>query len=113
MRKIDGYDIQYDFSGFKKIADLIFFEGPFLSHYVSDKGDDYLFYWVDKDETDKNEWTIFGCPTTKLCFASPETAELTCADVVNRIPDIINAPKGFITTSKMASAKYIKESLND
>ena len=67
----------------------------------------------DKDETDKNEWTIFGCPTTKLCFASPETAELTCADVVNRIPDIINAPKGFITTSKMASAKYIKESLND
>ena len=49
MRKIKGYDIQYDFSGFKKIADLIFFEGPFLSHYVSDKGDDYLFYWVDKD----------------------------------------------------------------
>ena len=34
MRKIEGYNIEYDFSGFKKIADLIFFDGPLLSHYV-------------------------------------------------------------------------------
>ena len=35
MRRIDGYKIEYDFGGFKKIADLICFEGPLLSHYVS------------------------------------------------------------------------------
>ena len=49
----EGYNIDYDFSGFRKIADLIYFEGPFLSHYVSSKGDDYLFYWVDRDDSDK------------------------------------------------------------
>ena len=55
MTTIKGYDIQFDFSGFKRIADLIYFDGPFLSHYVSEKGDDYLFYWVDRDEHD-NRW---------------------------------------------------------
>ena len=57
MRKIEGYNIEYDFSGFKKIADLIYFEGPLLSHYVSSKGDDYLFYWVDRDDSD-NRWLV-------------------------------------------------------
>ena len=57
MRKLESYDIQYDFSGFKKIADLIVFDGPFLSHYVSSKGDDYLFYWVDRDDSD-NRWLV-------------------------------------------------------
>ena len=46
MKTIKGFEIQFDFSSFKKIADLIFFEGPLLSHYVSSKGDDYLFYWA-------------------------------------------------------------------
>ena len=57
MKTIKGFDIQFDFSNFKKIADLIYFEGPLLSHYVSDKGDDYLFYWVDSDDTD-NRWLV-------------------------------------------------------
>lgn len=57
MKDVQGFDIEYDFSGFKKIADLIYFDGPFLSHYVSDKGDDYLFYWVDRDEQD-NRWLV-------------------------------------------------------
>ena len=65
MRKIEGYDIQYDFSGFKKIADLIFFEGPLLSHYVSEKGDDYLFYWVDRDEAD-NRWLVLRVSLANL-----------------------------------------------
>ena len=42
MRRIEGYHTDYDFSGFRKIADLIYFEGPLLSHYVSSRGDDYL-----------------------------------------------------------------------
>ena len=57
MRVIEGYNIKYDFSGFRKIADLIYFEGPLLSHYVSGKGDDYLFYWVDRDDSD-NRWLV-------------------------------------------------------
>jgi hypothetical protein len=65
MRKIEGYDIQYDFSGFKKMADLITFDGPLLSHYVSPKGDDYLFYWVDRDSQD-NRWLVLRVSLASL-----------------------------------------------
>lgn len=65
MRKIEGYDIQYDFSGFKKMADLITFDGPLLSHYVSPKGDDYLFYWVDRDNQD-NRWLVLRVSLASL-----------------------------------------------
>lgn len=57
MKKLEGFDMRFDFSNFKKIADLVYYDGPFLSHYVSGKGDDYLFYWVDKDEND-NRWLV-------------------------------------------------------
>lgn len=65
MKTTKGYDIQFDFTGFKKIADLIYFEGPLLSHFVSDKGDDYLFYWVDKDEKD-NRWLVLRVSLANL-----------------------------------------------
>lgn len=65
MKAIKGFDIQFDFSSFKKIADLIYFEGPLLSHYVSSKGDDYLFYWVDKDAQD-NRWLVLRVSLSSL-----------------------------------------------
>lgn len=65
MRRIEGYNIDYDFSSFRKIADLIYFEGPLLSHYVSSKGDDYLFYWVDRDEHD-NRWLVLRVSLANL-----------------------------------------------
>ena len=65
MKKIEGYNIDYDFSNFRKIADLIYFDGPFLSHYVSSKGDDYLFYWVDRDEQD-NRWLVLRVSLASL-----------------------------------------------
>ena len=65
MRKIEGYNIEYDFSSFKKIADLVYLDGPFLSHYVSGKGDDYLFYWVDRDDND-NRWLVLRVSLSSL-----------------------------------------------
>lgn len=44
-----------NFDKFKKVADLIYFDGPLLSHYVTDNGDNYFFYWLDQDDTD-NRW---------------------------------------------------------
>lgn len=55
---------------------------------------------------DKNEWTVYGEPTTTLTINKPSTVELTCADIVNRIPDVINSKPGFIPTSKMPEATY-------
>ena len=65
MKNVKGFDIQFDFSNFKKIADLICFEGPLLSHYVSSKGDDYLFYWVDRDDND-NRWMVLRVSLASL-----------------------------------------------
>ena len=65
MKKTKGFDIQFDFSNFKKIADLIYFEGPLLSHYVSSKGDDYLFYWVDRDSSN-NRWLVLRVSIANL-----------------------------------------------
>ena len=62
----------------------------------------------NKDEFDKNEWTIYGEPDTTLVINKPATVELTCATIVNRIPDVIKAESGFVPTSKMGELKYIK-----
>lgn len=56
MKTIKGICIKNrNFDKFKKVADLIYFDGPLLSHYVTNKGDNYLFYWIDQDDTN-NRW---------------------------------------------------------
>ena len=59
-----------------------------------------------ENDYDKNEWTIYGEPTTTFTVNRPSTVELTCADIVNRIPDVINAKPGFISTSKLNEPTY-------
>ncbi len=59
------------------------------------------------DEFDCNEWTIEGEPNTTMVITRPKTVEMTCASVVNRLLDVINAPAGYVTTDKMGELKYI------
>lgn len=59
----------------------------------------------NKDEFDRNEWTVYGEPNTTLVIDKPNTVELTCASIVNRIPDVIKAPAGFVPTSRMGELK--------
>lgn len=65
-----------------------------------------------KDDFDKNEWTLLGEPNTNVVISRPSTVELTCASIVNRIPDVINASAGFVPTSKMGELKYKTLDLN-
>ena len=65
-----------------------------------------------KEDFDKNEWTVYGEPDTTITVTKPATVELTCATVVNRIPDVINAPAGYITTEKMGDLEYRIKPLN-
>lgn len=58
------------------------------------------------DDFDKNEWTIEGEPTTTLTINNPDTVKLTCANIVNRIPDVIAAPSGFIPTCEIGESTY-------
>ena len=59
-----------------------------------------------KDDYDKNIWSIIGEPDTTVIVERPATVELTCATIVNRIPDVINSRPGFILTSEMPELKY-------
>lgn len=57
MKTINGFNLKFDFSKLIKVADLIYYEGPLLSHYMSSKGENYLFYWVDVDD-EYNRWVV-------------------------------------------------------
>ncbi len=65
------------------------------------------------DEFDKNEWTIMGEPNTTIIVNRPATVELTCATIVNRLPDVINARPGFVPTCDMDELKYRTQPLNN
>lgn len=66
MEKVNGISIQSDWlNDLVKVSDLIYYEGPLLSHYQSFSGEDYLFYWVDTNEL-YNRWLIFNISIAKL-----------------------------------------------
>lgn len=58
------------------------------------------------DEVDTNAWTIEGEPTTSIIVTEPDTVRLTCASIVNRIPDVINNVPGYVETSKMGELEF-------
>ena len=58
------------------------------------------------DEFDKNVWTVEGEPTTTITVERPATVELTCATVVNRIPDVIKAKPGYVTTEQIGDLHF-------
>lgn len=65
MNIIEGINAKLNFSDLVKMSDLIFFDGPLLSHYVHKSGTNYLSYWVDCD--DENErWLVFNVGLTYL-----------------------------------------------
>lgn len=58
MIQLRGIESRFPTNDLRKVADLIYFDGPFLSHYVSKSGDNYLSYWVDCDENNQR-WLVF------------------------------------------------------
>ena len=60
------------------------------------------------DEFDRNVWTVEGEPTTTITVEKPATVELTCATIVNRIPDVLKAKPGYITTEQMGDLSFKK-----
>lgn len=62
----------------------------------------------NENDFDYNEWTIEGEPTTTFKVENPDTVKLTCANIVNRITDVINAKPGFIPTCSLEEPKIVK-----
>lgn len=58
------------------------------------------------DEFDKNIWTVEGEPNTTITVEKPATVELTCASVVNRLPELVASKPGYVPTSSMNDLTY-------
>src|SRR5436190_5119385 len=57
-------------------------------------------------EADINDWTVTGEPQLHLSNPAVPTGMTTCTQLVNRIPDVINAPPGFVTIEKLPRLRY-------
>lgn len=86
--------------GMSAIVTLQTFQGPIIASQCVGKV--YL-----PGEVDRNDWTLHGEPTTTVNIAQPDTVALTCATLVNRIPSLLAAPAGYITSENMPPARYL------
>jgi 4-hydroxy-tetrahydrodipicolinate reductase len=57
-------------------------------------------------EADINDWTVTGEPELHLSNPAVPTGMTTVTQLVNRIPDVINAPPGLITMEKLPRPRY-------
>ena len=65
------------------------------------------------EEIDRNVWTLHGEPETTCIVNQPATVELTCATLVNRIPQLIDAPAGYVTTDQFPYNEYMVHPMNE
>lgn len=69
-------------------------EGRFVSAYL------------EPGESAYNEWRIEGLPDVTLRSDALKGAELSMASVINRIPDVLAAPPGFLGVERLGLPRY-------
>lgn len=57
MKVLNGIKIKRLPFNLIKIGDILAYDGPILSHFKSDKEDDYFMFWVDNN-TSSNRWLL-------------------------------------------------------
>ncbi len=57
-------------------------------------------------EMDSGGWSVKGEPNLQLVTPDIDGRMSTCAQLVNRIPDVINAPPGFVTIDRLPGLRY-------
>jgi hypothetical protein len=95
-----GIDVaEGDVIGFTDIDEIQTVEGPVFVFEMSGRV-------YGAEDGDINEWEIKGEPDLVLSNGTVPTQITTCTQLVNRIPDVINAAAGFTTMEKLPRLKY-------
>lgn len=85
--------------GFTNIDTVHTVEGPVFSFEMTGR-------LYAEGEADVNEWKLEGEPELHLSNPRVPTGMTTCTQLVNRIPDVINAEPGFVTVEKLPKLRY-------
>lgn len=88
-----------DVIGFTDVDEIQTEEGPVFTFEMSGRV-------YGPDDGDINEWAIEGEPNLVLSNGTVPTQVTTCTQMVNRIPDVIAAPAGFVTAEKLPRLRY-------
>ena len=91
-------------SGLREIISIETAEGPAFNARFAAK----IF---EPDDRENYTWNISGEPDIHLTQNNVPSLEITCASIVNRIPDVLNAEPGFITAEKLDTPCYRTSSL--
>lgn len=76
-----------------------------LSNGAVAEGEFHMCY-MHKGETPYNEWVIEGTPSMNMRTDNFHGDVITCAALVNRIPDVLAAPAGFLSVDQLAPARH-------
>ena len=97
-------------------------KGQLLGNFVesriaTEEGIDLVTEFVSKmseeGDTDLNKWEIKGTPNINIITEHMQGEITTGSNIVNRIPDVINAPAGVVSASSMEPPFFKHGSLAD
>lgn len=96
--------------------------GQLLGNYVesritTEEGIDLVCDFVskmsEKGDTDVNKWEIKGVPTINVITDNMQGEITTGSNIINRIPDVINAAPGVISASEMPAPFFKVHRFNE
>lgn len=90
--------------GFTTVDRVTTREGPVLEMEISG-------HLYGTGETDACQWVVEGDPDIRV-INEVDTQRTTCTQMVSRIPDVLNAPPGFVTPTDLPPLRYRPNSLN-